>query len=127
MVDNATEKNWWRPSCLKFILAYFQPIRIEYSKISAKSQKSRSKQTKLGRPLVRVNMDRLYNKQMNENKAGSNADWNNFNISRIPLYEKWKNKKLNLLYLHQVYILYYDFLLILTSILREKHLANRNS
>ena len=34
--------------CLKCFLVYFQPIRIEYSKTSGKSQKSHSKHTKPG-------------------------------------------------------------------------------
>ena len=34
--------------CLKIILAFFQPIRIEYSKISGKLQKSQSKQINAG-------------------------------------------------------------------------------
>ena len=37
-----------RTECLKFILAYFQPIRIEYSEISGKSRKFQSKQINSG-------------------------------------------------------------------------------
>ena len=43
----------WSPSCskdrmLEIFLAYFQPIRIEYSKSQSKSQKSQSKEINPG-------------------------------------------------------------------------------
>ena len=72
-----------------------------------------SKQENKTRSLVLFS-DRLYIKQMNEINAGSKADWNKFNISRMPIYEKCKIKKITLLYLHLLYLhlvyLLYHFL-----------------
>ena len=34
---------------------------------------------------------------MNKINAGSKAGWNNFNIYRIPIYEKWKNKTISII------------------------------
>ena len=46
---------------LEINLAYFQPIRVEYSKSQSKSQKSQCKKIN---PSHSVNIDQLDNKQM---------------------------------------------------------------
>ena len=47
-VDLKKVHNAWRTECLKKILAYFQPIRIEHSKPQNKSRKSQSRKINPG-------------------------------------------------------------------------------
>ena len=78
-----------RTKCLIFFLVFFQPITIEYSKISGKMQKSRSKQITQA---ISVNVAQLGNKQMNENNVESKADLNKFKNTDLRKMGKQKTQ-----------------------------------
>ena len=69
-------------------------IIFSQSELSIQKSQGSGKNLKVSKynQAISVNIDQLYNKQMNEITDGSKADWDNFNISRIPKMEKQKTK-----------------------------------